>query len=59
MTDKAKKAFNNALANARMEGLDFTDEQIDMLTKLIERVNRGEITWSEAINSITERHRRK
>lgn len=59
MTDKAKKNLNNALASAKMEGLEFTDEQINILTKLIERVNRGEITWSEAINSITERHRRK
>ena len=26
MTDKTKKAFNNAIASARMEGFDFTDE---------------------------------
>ena len=55
MTDKTKKAFNNAIASARMEGFDFTDEQIDMLTKLIERVDRGEITWNEAIKYLIER----
>lgn len=56
MTDKIKKALNNALASVRMEGLEFTDEQIDMLTKLIERVDRGEITWSEAVKYLIERH---
>lgn len=55
MTDKTKKALNNALASARIEGFDFTDEQIDMLTKLIERVDRGEITWNEAIKYLIER----
>lgn len=57
MTDKTKKALNNALASARMEGFDFTDEQIDMLTKLIERVGSGEITWSEAIKYLIERYK--
>lgn len=57
MNDKTKKAFNNAIASARMEGFDFTDEQIDMLTKLIERVGRSEITWSEAIKYLTERYK--
>ena len=31
MTNKTKKAFNNAIASARMEGFDFTDEQIEEL----------------------------
>lgn len=57
MTNKTKKALNNALASARMEGFDFTDEQIDMLTKLIERVGKSEITWSEAIEYLTERYK--
>lgn len=57
MTDKTKKAFNNAIASARMEGFDFTDEQIDMLTKLIERVDKSEITWSEAIEYLIERYK--
>lgn len=57
MTDKIKKALNNALASARIEGFDFTDAQIDMLTKLIERVDRGEITWNEAIKYLTERYK--
>lgn len=57
MTDETKKAFNNAIASARMEGFDFTDEQIDMLTKLIERVGRSEITWSEAIKYLIERYK--
>jgi hypothetical protein len=58
MTDKTKKAFNNAIASARMEGFDFTDEQLAMLTDLIERVDQGEITWEEAINTITSKYRR-
>jgi hypothetical protein len=57
MTDKTKKAFNNALASARMEGFDFTGEQLDMLTDLIERVDQGEITWEEVINSLVQRYK--
>lgn len=57
MTDKIKKALNNALASAKMEGLEFTNAQIDMLTKLIERVDRGEITWNEAIKYLIERYK--
>ena len=57
MTDKTKKAFNNAIASARVEGFDFTDEQLDMLTDLIERVDQGEITWEEAINSLVQRYK--
>lgn len=57
MTDKTKKAFNNAIASARMEGFDFTGEQLAMLTDLIERVDQGEITWKEAINSLVQRYK--
>lgn len=38
MTDKTRKAFNNAIANARMEGFDFTDEQLNELAYFIEQV---------------------
>lgn len=57
MTDKTKKAFNNAIASARMEGFDFADGQLDMLTNLIKRVDQGEITWEEAINSLVQRYK--
>lgn len=45
MTDKAKKAFNNAIASARMEGFDFTDEQLESLVDIIEQVDNGKMTW--------------
>ena len=58
MTDETKKAFNNALASARMEGFDFTDEQLESLADLIERVDNGKMTWREAIDSLVEKYRR-
>lgn len=58
MTDKTKKAFNNAIASARMEGFDFTDEQIAAFSDLIEQVDGGKITWREAIDSIIQKYRR-
>lgn len=58
MTDETKKAFNNAIASARMEGLDFTDEQLESLADLIEQVDSGKTTWQEAINIITSKYRR-
>lgn len=58
MTDETKKAFNNAIASARMEGFDFTDEQIAALSDLIEQVDGGKITWREAIDSIIQKYRR-
>lgn len=58
MTDKTKKAFNNAIASARMEGFDFTDEQLESLANLIERVEGGAITWREAIDFILQKYRR-
>jgi hypothetical protein len=58
MTDKTKKAFNNAIASARMEGFDFTDEQLESLADLIEQVDGGAITWQEAIGSILQKYRR-
>lgn len=58
MTDKTKKAFNNAIASVRMEGFDFTDEQLAALSDLIEQVDGGKITWREAIDSIIQKYRR-
>jgi hypothetical protein len=58
MTDKTKKAFNNAIASARMEGFDFTDEQLESLADLIEQVDGGAITWQEAIDSLVKKYRR-
>ena len=45
MTDKTKKAFSNAIASARMEGFDFTDEQLESLANIIEQVDDGKMTW--------------
>ena len=58
MTNKTKKAFNNAIASARMEGFDFTDEQITTLTNLIKQVDDDKITWQEAIDSILQKYGR-
>ena len=58
MTNETKKAFNNAIASARMEGFDFTDEQLKSLADLIEQVDSGAITWQEAIGSILQKYRR-
>ena len=58
MTDKTKKAFNNAIASARMEGFDFTDEQLESLTDIIEQVDDGKMTWQEAIDSLAKKYRR-
>lgn len=58
MTNETKKAFNNAIASARMEGFDFTDEQIESLAELVEQVDDGKITWREAIDSLVKKYRR-
>lgn len=58
MTDKTKKAFNNAIASARMEGFDFTDEQLNELAYFIEQVYDKKITWQEAVDSLVEKYRR-
>lgn len=57
MTDKTKKAFNNAIASARMEGFDFTDEQLESLTDIIEQVDNGKMTWREAIDSLVQKYK--
>ena len=59
MTDKTKKAFNNAIASARMEGFDFTDEQLNELADLIEQVDDGKITWQEAIDSLVNKYKKE
>lgn len=59
MTDKTKKAFNNAIASARMEGFDFTDEQLNDLANLIERVDGGKMTWQEAIDSLVDKYKKE
>ena len=58
MTDETKKAFNNALASARMEGFDFTDEQLNDLAELIERLYDDKMTWQEAVDSLAKKYRR-
>lgn len=58
MTDKTKKAFNNAIASARMEGFDFTDEQLSELAYFIEQVYDNKMTWQEAIDSLVKKYRR-
>ena len=58
MTDKTKKAFNNAIASAGMEGFDFTDEQLESLADIIEQVDNGKMTWREAIDSLVKKYRR-
>ena len=58
MTDKTKKAFNNAITSVRMEGFDFTDEQLENLADLIKQVDNGKMTWREAIDSLVKKYRR-
>lgn len=58
MTDKTKKVFNNAIASVKMEGFDFTDEQLESLADLIEQVDDGKMTWQEAIDSLVKKYRR-
>ena len=59
MTDKTKKAFNNAIASARMEGFDFTDERLESLADIIEQVDDDKMTWQEAIDSLVKKYRRR
>ena len=59
MTDKIKKVFNNAIASARMEGFDFTDEQLNDLADIIEQVDDGKMTWREAIDSLVDKYKKE
>ena len=58
MTDKTKKAFNNAIASARMEGFNFTDEQLDELAYFIEQVYDNKMTWQEAVDSLVQKYKK-
>lgn len=58
MTDETKKAFNNAISSARMEGFDFTDDQLESLVDIIEQVDDGKVTWREAIDSLVLKYRK-
>lgn len=58
MTDKTKKAFNNAISSVRMEGFDFTDEQLNDLADIIEQVDDGKMTWREAIDSLVQKYKK-
>ena len=59
MTDETKKAFNNAIASARMEGFNFTDEQLNELAYFIEQVYDKKMTWQEAIDSLVQKYRKE
>ena len=59
MTNKTKKAFNNAIASVRMEGFDFTDEQLNDLADIIEQVDDGKMTWQEAIDSLVDKYKKE
>ena len=52
------KAMQNAIASARLEGFEFTDEQIAYLTDLTQQAEDGKITWREAIDEIVKKYRR-
>ncbi len=58
MTDETKKAFNNAVASARMEGFDFTDEQLNELAYFIEQVYDNKMTWQEAVDSLVQKYKK-
>lgn len=59
MTDKTKKAFDNAIASARMEGFDFTDEQLSELAYFIEQVYDNKMTWQKAVDSLVQKYRKE
>ena len=52
------KAMQNAIASARLEGFEFTDEQIAYLADLAQQAEDGKITWREAIDEIVKKYRR-
>lgn len=49
--------MKNALASLRLEGFEFSEEQIQFVSDLADRIDRKEISWDEAIEIIIERHR--
>ena len=58
MTEETKKAFNNAIASAKMEGFNFTDEQLNELAYFIEQVYDNKMTWQEAVDSLVQKYRK-
>ena len=52
------KAMQNAIASARLEGFEFTDEQIAYLADLVQQAEDGKITWREAIDEIVKKYRK-
>ena len=48
--------MRNSLASAELEGFEFTAEQVAFLTDLAGRMDRGEITWDEAVKLVKARH---
>lgn len=58
MTDETKKAFNNAIASAKMEGFNFTDEQLNELAYFIEQVYDNKMTWQEATDSLVQKYKK-
>ena len=52
MNEKLK----NSLASVEMEGFTFTGEQIEFICNIVERIERRELTWDEAIIIVKARH---
>lgn len=50
------KSLSNAFASAEMEGFTFTEEQKKFIVTLTENIERGDITWGEAVAIIKERY---
>ena len=54
MNEKIKKA----LASVELEGIEFTVEQIQFISDLVEKLDSKEISWNDALRIIEERHKR-
>lgn len=54
MNEKIKKA----LASVELEGTEFTVEQIQFISDLVEKLDSKEISWNDALKIIEERHKR-
>ena len=51
-----KDKIRNALASVEIEGYEFSIEQINFISNLVERIDNKEINWDEAVAIIKERH---
>ena len=58
MDKDINKTMRNVIASARIEGFEFTDEQITNLTNLIQQAEEGKITWRDAIDEIVRKYRK-